>query len=183
MRAWLVVGLVVAGLVSLMGCSQQQAAETEFEVVVRKDGDMVETATSTSSGQAVVDDTVIFDIYSQIGIGDAEVKLTKGEWPETISFRVHLMGLEEFKFAYGETVVTASVSSSGENLILESVSQNGEEQPISVDSSYYMPIRIESENSELGIPLEDGYFEIDAPVDFFAGAYDGFAISWVDFYR
>ena len=66
---------------------------------------------------------------------------------------------------------------------MESVTENGEAQLISEDSPYYMPIRIESENSELGIPLEDGYFEIDAPVDFFAGAYDGFAISWIDFYR
>jgi hypothetical protein len=35
----------------------------------------------------------------------------------------------------------------------------------------------------MDIPLEEGYFEIEAPSDFFTGEYDEFAISWVDFYR
>ncbi|MBE2225654.1 MAG: hypothetical protein IAF02_29225 [Anaerolineae bacterium] len=171
MRWLLLIGLMVLGLAGCKMVSEQP----EFEVVVRKDGDEVETA--------VADNIAIFDIYSQIGIGDATVALTSGEWPDTILFRVYLSGLEEFKFAYGETEVKVAVSSSGENQVLESVTKNGEAQPISEDSPYYMPIRIESDNGELGIPLEDGYFEIEAPADFLAGEYGSFAISWVDFYR
>jgi hypothetical protein len=173
-RAWLLLGLFVGGFVSLMGCSMV-SEQPEFEVTVRKDGDTVETA--------VVDNTVVFDIYSQIGIGDAEVQLTSGEWPETILFRVNLAGLEEFKFSYGDTVVTLSVSSSGEHAVLQSVSRNGEEQPVDKDSSFFMPMRIESVNEELSVPVEDGYFEIMAPQDFHEGDHDAFAISWVDFYR
>ena len=170
MRILLLIGL----LVSLMGC-KMVSEEPVIEVDVRKDGDVVETA--------VVDNTAIFDIYSQIGIGDATVTLVNGEWPQTILFRVYLTGLEEFKFIYGNTEVYVSVSSSGENVVLETVSQNGEAQPITKDSPYYMPIRIESENSEMGIPLDEGYFEIETPSDFNTGDDDSFAISWVDFYR
>ena len=171
-RLWLLV--ILMGLVSLAGC-QMESEKPVIVVDVRKDGDSVETT--------IVDNSAIFDIYSQIGIGDAVVTLSSGEWPKTILFRVYLTGLEEFKFAYGDTEVQVSVSSSGENVVLETVSENGETQPITKDSPFYMPIRIESENSELGIPLEDGYFELAAPVDFNDGEYDSFAISWVDFYR
>ena len=171
MRWLLLVGLLVCGLV---GCTAE-SEEPVFEVVVLKEGDGVETA--------VADNIAIFDIYSQIGIGDATVTLTSGEWPRAILFRVYLTGLEEFKFSYDDTEIKVSVSSSGENRVLESVSQNGEAQPILNESPYYMPIIIESENSEMGIPLDESYFEIEAPADFIAGDYDEFAISWVDFYR
>ena len=171
MRLLLLIGLMVLGLA---GC-KMVSEEPVIEVVVRKDGDAVETA--------VADKIAIFDIFSQIGIGDAKVSFISGERPEVILFRVYLTGLEEFKFGYGDTEIKVSVSSSGENAVLESVSQNGETQPVSKESPYYMPVRVESENSEMGIPLEDGYFEIEAPADFFAGEYDEFAISWVDFYR
>jgi len=167
-RNWLLV--IFVGLVSLVGC-QMASEEPVIEVDVRKDGDVVETA--------VVGDAIIFDIYSQIGIGDAVIKRSRGEWPETILFRVYLTGLEEFKFAYGDTVVTTSVSSTDDYMVLTSTSQNGEERPVSKDSPYYMPVRNEAESSS----LEEGYFEIKAPADFFAGEYDSFAISWVDFYR
>ena len=170
MRILLLIGL----LVSLMGC-KMVSEEPVIEVDVRKDGDLVETAVSTN--------IAIFDIFSQIGIGDANVSFISGERPEAILFRVYLTGLEEFKFSYGDTEIKVSVSSSGEDAVLESVSQNGETQPVSNESPYYMPVRVEWENSEMGIPLEDGYFEIEAPADFFAGEYDKFAIRWVDFYR
>lgn len=173
MRVWLLLGLLVGGLVSLMGC-QMVSEEPVIDVEVRKDGDMVETA--------VVDDTAIFDIYSQIGIGDATVTLINTK-PETILFRVYLTGLEEFKYSYGDTAVTTSVSSSGDHMVLSSVTIDGEEQPIAKDSAYYMPVRIESGDGDLTIPIEDGYFEIKAPADFHDGEYDSFAISWVDFYR
>jgi len=178
-RIYFWVGMFFLGVLGLMGCSFG-SAPTEFEVTTRKDGDLV---TLASSEQATASDTAIFDIYSQIGIGDAVVKRSGGEWPGAILFRVYLTGLEEFKFAYGDNEVRLSVSSSDENSVLESMTINGEEQPISQENSFYMPIRIESENSELGIPLADGYFEIEAPADFWAGEYDEFAISWVDFYR
>ena len=167
MRWLLLMGLMVLGLA---GC-KMVSEEPEIEVVVRKDGDVVETA--------VIDDTAIFDIYSQIGIGDAEVKLLNSEWPETILFRVYLTGLEEFKFAYDDTVVTTSVSSTDDHRVLTSISQNGEKLPVSKDSPYYMPVRIEAEGSS----LEEGYFEIKAPADFLFGEYESFAISWIDFYR
>ncbi len=171
MRVWLLV--ILFGLVSLMGCSLG-SEEPVINVEVRKDGDLVETA--------VVDDTAILDVYSQIGIGDAAVTLANTK-PETILFRVYLTGLEEFKFSYGDTIVRTSVSSTGDHMVLSSVTIAGEEQSISKENAYYMPVRIESGDGDLTIPVEDGYFEIKAPADFHDGDYDSFAISWVDFYR
>jgi hypothetical protein len=68
-------------------------------------------------------------------------------------------------------------------MVLSSVTINGEKQPISEESPYYMPMRIVSGDGDLTIPVEDGYFEIKAPPDFHDGDDNSFAISWVDFYR
>ena len=165
--------VLLLGLTECMSVSEQP--EFEVVVVVVKEGDVVETAVSTN--------TVIFDITSQSGIGSAEVKLASGTWPKTILFRLHLTGLEEFRFEYGDTIVTASVNSSGGHVVLESMVQDGEERPIAEDSSFYMPVRIEMESGEVTIPLKDGYLEVEAPADFYVGDYDSFALSWIDFYR
>ena len=60
---------------------------------------------------AVTNNTALFNISSQTGIGSAEVKLVHGQMPETILFQMYLNGLEEFTFAYDNTVITTSVSS------------------------------------------------------------------------
>lgn len=163
-------GVLLWGLVGCVSVSEQP----EFEV---------ETARTELVETAVTPNSVTFDITSQTGIGSAEIKLVHGEWPETILFRLHVAGLEEFRFAYHETAVTASVSSSGDHQVLESVAQAGEAQPVAEDSVFYMPVRLEAESGEVSIPLAEGYFEIEAPADFQAGAYDMFTISWIDFYR
>jgi hypothetical protein len=121
---------------------------------------------------AVTTNTALFNISSQTGIGSAEVKLVHGQMPETILFQMYLNGLEEFTFAYDNTVITTSVSSTGEHTVLQTVTQAGETQTVTEDSDFYMPIRVET-----------NYFEIEVPPDFHAGGYDDFAISWIDFYR
>jgi len=155
----LLLGLLVAGLLGCASGSEQPA----FEVAVAHEGDAVETK--------IVDNTVIFAITSKTGIGSADIALTSGEWPETILFRLYLAGLEDFKFAYGDAVVTVSVTSSGQ-MLLESVIQAGQPQMAAAGSVFYMPVR-----------MEDGYFELEAPADFWTGEYAGFEIRWIDFYR
>jgi hypothetical protein len=162
-RFFLVAALLVCGLVSLMGCNMI-SKEPMFEIEVAKEGDGVETAVTTN--------TAIFNITSDTGIGSASIQRAGGEWPETILFRVYLSGLEDFKFVYGDTTVTAAVSSSGEQMVLEAVEQAGKQQPVTKDSGFFMPVRVETD-----------YFEIEVPADFFAGEYDAFSISWIDFYR
>jgi hypothetical protein len=136
-----------------------------LEVDVRKDGDMVETAVTP-----VTPSTLTVDVTSESGIGSADVVLVGGKWPETILFRVHTKGLENFTMGYGTTAVSVSVTSSG--MVLNSVMQDGQEKPIGEESQFFMPVTV-----------ADDYFEIEAPADFHAGEYDAFAISWIDFYR
>lgn len=159
-------------LIGLMGCMSVDDPVVEVRL---QDGDVVETAVSANAA--------IFDIYSQTGIGRAEVMLVKGAWPEKILLRLHLRGLEEFKFAYAETVITANVSSTGAASVREMAVVEGEERPLTTDSPHNMPIHIQTENGETTIPLENGYFEIEAPVDFTTGPDNNFTISWIDFYR
>lgn len=158
MRWFLLVGLLTLSLVSC----QMVSEEPVFEVEVANEGDVVETA--------VTPETLTIDITSESGIGSAEVQLLNGEWPETIEFRMHTKGLENFTMRYGETAVSISVTNSG--IILNSVMQEGQEKPVGKESEFFMPVTV-----------GDDYFEIEAPADFYAGDYASFAINWIDFYR
>jgi len=52
--------------------------------------------------------TALVEVTSPSGIGSADVQHTGGKRPRQVVIRLHLKGLEEFQFAYGQTVVTAS---------------------------------------------------------------------------
>ena len=52
--------------------------------------------------------TAIIDLYSPTGIGSATVTLPR---PQPVLLHLHLNGLEELRFAYGEVEVLAAVSS------------------------------------------------------------------------
>ena len=123
---------------------------------------------------SVEGETVVLDVHSQRGIGNATVELTSGAPPKNIVIRLHLKGLEEFRLSYGQRVIAAQVSS-GDNSIAQSVvSPNGDEQAITNDSLFWMNI---------GIVAGQGYFEIRLPKDVLREGRRSFAIRWVDFYR
>lgn len=151
--------LLLVGVVGCMTVSEQPVFE-----VLTNEGDSVETAVSTS--------TALFNITSQTGIGSAEATLVSGQMPETILFRLYLKGLEDFKFSYDDIVITTAVSSTGGHMVLRTVTKAGETTSPADGSEFYMPVRVEAD-----------YFEIEAPADFYAGEYDGFGVSWIDFYR
>ncbi|MEC7225135.1 MAG: hypothetical protein VXW02_12745 [Verrucomicrobiota bacterium] len=42
------------------------------------------------------DNLVVFNVFDQFGIGEAQVEKIKGEWPKRILVRYHFSGLEGF---------------------------------------------------------------------------------------
>jgi len=124
---------------------------------------------------------VVVDVYSQSGIGSAEMTQTGGPAPASVTMRLHLKGLEQFTFRYPAAAVTASVSSH-DGSVSESVSiQSGAAQAIDPSSPYWMTVTINA--TDPSIPLKDGYFEVWAPKDFLTSASREFTLHWVDFYR
>jgi hypothetical protein len=126
----------------------------------------------------------VVEIFSPSGIGGAQAEITSAALPQKIVLRLHLHGLEQLRFTYGNTTVTASLSSTGDHGIQQSFQDSGPEQAITASSPYWMNIRIVPANgSPATIPLQNGYIEVDTPADFLARSQTKFAIQWIDFFR
>lgn len=164
----------------LLSCSVFRGAVPKFEAQPAKTSDRVEAKNDAA--------LTVFDIFSPGGIGGAEIHLASGKLPRKMLLRLYLKGLEEFRFSAGGDTILVSVSSSGENLVRQSLrmknGENREWQGIDSSSPYWMKLRIVPANNEdRKIPLEDGYFEIEAPEYFLKKEISGFSLSWIDFYR
>lgn len=176
----LLLSLATAAILSLLAaCTQPGSVPPTFEVTPHKP--------ETAIAYRVEGEAVIFDIFSQSGVGGADVSLVSGTSPNQILLRFHLKGLESLQFAYDETVITLEVSSSGTHDELETVMLGGmgaQETSLTPDSSYWMDVNIvTAEGTEANIPLEDGYFEVTPPADFLQSDHTGFSLEWLDFYR
>jgi len=131
-------------------------------------------------------ETAVVTIYSKNGIGGTEIEQISGEKPAHYNFHLYLSGLEELKFAYGQTVVTVNVSSSAGNEIRQSVldSGSGVETAVMPGSPYWMDVTIvPTQGTVVEIPLLHGYIDVQAPDDFLLNQDKSFALQWIDFYR
>jgi len=126
-------------------------------------------------------DTTIFDITSATGIDKATIKRETDEWPKTILVRLHLGGLESFKFHGKNFFVEWSVSSTGDHAATITLVSGKRVAMITRDSPFYSEVRIVG--GEKKIPLKDGYFEVRLPAKLFEGNPEEIKLEWVDFYR
>lgn len=173
--------LVVFGLIGsvLAGCAMPLAGEptapaaavSTFEVATDKPDNLV-TAVSDQS-------RLVVEVTSKSGIGSAGVSLASGAMPPAVVLRLHLRGLEQMTFSYGDTIVKLSVPSSGDGPVLQSVLENGQERAIGPDSPYWMEVTRPA--SETGAP--DGYFEVLSPQAFADSPPANFTLGWIDFFR
>ncbi len=172
--------IVVSVVFLTVSCDGKTPEETIYAIHSEGAGNEVIVETEENS--------VIFDISSERGIGAASIAVITGEFPHSVTLKLHLTALEELRFAYGETEVLVSVSSSQGNAVRESVILSSgvvrQESPITPASPYWLDVVMLQEDGSPGtIPLEDGNFLVSAPEDFTTRTYDSFFIRWIDFYR
>lgn len=127
--------------------------------------------------------TVILDVSSRGGIGQATIKTLSMTSPEKLILRLRLKALEEFRLSYDRITVIANVSND-DGVITQSLrSSDGDERPITPDNPHWMEIRIVSDKTSPRIPLDEGHFEITLPKDAFGKSGRAFSIRWIDFHR
>jgi len=165
-RRYLFVLLSGVTLLSLTACaaSTRQIDQLTFRYTPLKGDPQIVFTTSN--------DLLLIDITSPTGIGSATIEKAAGHWPPKIVMRLHLKGLESFKFTYGAKTVNVSVSSQNSQLLREELVQAGQTFSLSAGDAYWMAVTTNS-----------GYFDIEAPADFFKSGEDKFTIEWIDFYR
>jgi hypothetical protein len=114
---------------------------------------------------------LLIDITSPTGIGSAAIEKTSGQWPPKIVMRLHVKGLESFKFHYGSNTVEISVSSTTK-AVRETLVQDGMMSTLGPNDDAWMNVTPNS-----------GYFDIEAPAGFLKSGENKFTIEWIDFYR
>jgi len=162
----------------LISCASQPASaqdsKPEFRVTAKNADDRITVLDEDSQ--------TVIDIHSDFGIGSASFELVSGSMPDPLLLRLHLKGLEDFQLISSQTIVAASISSSGVfHFISQRVVSSTLDQPILSIDPLWMNIDIVSENRK--IPLEEGYFEITLPREFIRNAGNSFEVKWIDFYR
>ena len=163
-----------------VSCAGATADEVTYAINIEGAGN--EVIAETGEGK------VLFDVISERGMGSASVAVIAGEFPPSVALNLHLKALEELRFAYGETEVLVSISSSQGNVVRESVilgsATAGQKIPITAESPYWMDVVVLQEDGSPGaIPLINGTILVAAPEDFGSGGVDSFEIRWIDFYR
>jgi hypothetical protein len=173
--------VLMVALVFLSGCTKMLPGETGISVTTENPEDQV--IISERSGE------VIFEIHSPGGIGGTVIEFQENQIPDLVIIHLYLKGLEELQFNYGNTHITASVSSQDSSLIQQTEGKEGalasEIQSITPDSPYWLDIVIISETppGENDIPIQDGYFQVKAPQDFLDGNYPVIELLWIGFFR
>ncbi|MBE2232330.1 MAG: hypothetical protein IAE85_02445 [Anaerolinea sp.] len=154
----------------LVACAAPPAAApaiSEFQIATDKTDNVV---TATAEG-----DRLLVDVQSASGIGNAGVRAANGKLPSVVVMRLHLAGLEQLTFAFGDAVVKLSVPSSGDQPVLQSVVEAGQESPITPESPYWMEVTRPA--------AADGVFEVISPPAYAASPPANFTVGWIDFYR
>jgi len=166
MRHHTVLVLSCLAVLSLTACAPSSASieRATYQAMPLK-GDPVITFSTTS-------DTLLIDITGPTGIGSAAIEKTAGQWPPKTVMRLHVKGLESFKFRYGDTTIDVSVSSHGDNAVHEVYEQPGKMGTVSMGDPYW-----------IAVTPGEGYFDLEAPADFLKSGENKFTIEWVDFYR
>jgi hypothetical protein len=160
-------------LVGLAACAAVPSSPApRFRAVALQPGDGLTIEDAT--------DDVVFDITSKKGIGKIEFERL-GAPPKTVTFHLHLKGLEEFRFTWANHRITGHVSSEDGTPREEASSADGQAAAIDPSSPYWMPVSIEAEDPT--IPLTGGYFVVAAPPTFIQDQPTRFTLQWIDFYR
>lgn len=103
--------------------------------------------------------SALIDISSESGISTGVIRLTAGSWPEKVTVRLHLAGLE------GLTISSGAVVIQKEDLAVKAFDRHG--------NLFHEKYLLDKK----------GYYEIELPDALFADQATEVTIHWVDFYR
>lgn len=166
------IALALAAAALLVACAGFGEEPTLIDVTLDKPGD---TVTVTQA-----DDHALIDVTSATGIGGLEATLTGGAWPEQVTTRLRLRGLEGLEIRYGDITLSTGMPSSGgpgPGLMLSITQPDGTIDSVSPSADIYYPV------IERGADAAGDYFDVTLPPHFYDGDYESFELSWIDFYR
>lgn len=192
--------VIVGTLVSLFATSctleliqNTHPSSSSIKVTLKDPNDQVVVQTK--------EDTIVIEIESASGIGQADIELSRDRSPKAVSVQLRVSGLEMLRLSYESTDIVASVFSTiasntsdiPSTLGLEQVSQrvliqqneSTEEQQLSPESAYWIsivPMLGKNDSASDSSNLFE-LFMIEVPQDFIDHQHRALTVEWIDFYR
>lgn len=148
-----------------------------FEIVLKREDDRAEA--KVEKGRATI------AIRSPFGISGAKVERTGERWPESVTLRLHLKGLERFSVKTGETAIEAAVASTDLTPRVRCWKAGAEESPLDPADPFRLDVRLLDARGQEVEELLDvgGCFEIGLPKALFEKNPPSIELAWIDFYR
>jgi hypothetical protein len=170
-------GLLVLAVVVTSGVSAGDDKQPPFKITTKRETDRVEVK--------VEKDKALFSVHSPFGISDAVIERAGEKWPDPVTLRLHLKGLENFRASNGKLKLEASASVQKGKPLVRLWKDGKEDTPLDSKSPYWMDVRMVGGDGKpaKAIPLKDGYFEMTLPKAFFEGNPKSITVNWIDFYR
>jgi len=165
---------ILAVIFLSVGCASA-VDELHFKITTKRDDDKTEVT--------VQNDKAVISVRSPFGISQAVIERSDETWPDTVILRLHLKGLEGLKISNGKITLEATVSSQDSTMRIWEGGK--EDSPLDSRSPYWMEIRLIGKDGKptKGMPLDDGYFEMQLPRALLEGNPKSITINWIDFYR
>jgi hypothetical protein len=144
------------------------APPKQFSITTRKSTDRVSTVYEPHR--------VVFVIRSRDGIGQAEIKLGQGQWPENVAIQLNCSLLESFHADNGHLHLSGALAE-GELPPISFIGGHGtlllDGKPVDADSPYFLSVR------RLGTSL----IEVRLPPALFQTRPTKLSLSWIDAFR
>ncbi len=177
MSKHLAIAVLLSAVVCMAKTSIADDRSSKFSITTKRSEDNVEVETGNEKA--------IFSIHSPFGISNAVIERIDDKWPDAVTLRFHLKGLENLRLTNGKVTLEASVLSHDAKSSVRLWMDKNEDAPLDTTSPFWMEIRMfgSDGNPATQIPLKDGYFEMKFPKAFFDDNPKSITISWIDFYR
>ncbi len=165
------VGLLLCHVAASAAC----AADTAFNITTQHRDDKVEVQEQPNQ--------VTFFVHSPFGISRTKIKRTGAAWPQNVTVRLYLKGLESLKLQADPVRLEAAVSSHDGSM--RQWLAGHEEMPLTQEHRYWMPIRMVDRDGKTttSLPLKDGWFEFKLTHAMLEGNPETIILQWIDFYR
>jgi hypothetical protein len=168
-------GLLALAVAATTACADDPSPK--FKITTKREDDSVKIRTDR--------DKTVFDVKSPFGISQAVIEREGETWPDAVTLRLYLKGLESFRASNGKVRVDAAVSIQDGKVKLRLWKDGKEDAPLDEKSPLWLDVRIVGGDGKLAreLPLKDGYFEVALPRAFFEGNPKSITVNWIDFYR
>ena len=169
------VAVVFVGITSAVTAGDEE--QPTFKITTKRDNDKVDVKVEKHK--------VVFAFRSPLGISTAIIERFTDRWPDHVTIKLFLKGLENLQISNGKVKLEASISSYEKENPTRLWKDGKEDSLLDSRSSFWMEIR----TMEAGgtptkrIPLKDGYFEMTLPTVLFEDNPESITVRWVDFYR